>query len=69
MPSFNQEQKAFIKQVVYEASPHIIAAHVESCPWGQKMSKAFWLVIGIAIGTGLVTVTTVAAIVRYAIRP
>jgi len=69
VPSFTPEQKSFIKEVVHEAAPIIIDAHVDSCPWGKKLDKAFWFVIGISIGTGLITVTTVAAILRYAIKP
>jgi hypothetical protein len=49
MSSFTPEQKAFIRQVVEEAAPHIIDRHVQTCPWGRKISRMLWIGVGIGI--------------------
>ncbi len=58
MTDFTETQKAFIRQVAYEvvskALPALIAAHVNSCPWGLKLRRVLTLGVGIGIGTGLV---------------
>lgn len=59
MASFTPEQKAFIREVVFEAAPVIVKAHTETCPWGKKISKAMWVGAGIGIGLTLLGVATV----------
>jgi len=53
--SFSPEQKAFIREVAREIIPEAIDAHVESCPWGKKLTRAFWVGIGLATGIGMLT--------------
>jgi len=57
MASFTQEQEAFIEKVAYAAAKHILKTHVDTCPWGRKLTRAFWLALGIGIGSGMLGAT------------
>ena len=62
MSSFTPEQKAFIREVVFEAAPTIVKAHVDSCPWGRKMMKFVWMAAGAGIVLTLLGVVTVPGV-------
>ena len=64
MASFTPEQKAFIREVVFEAAPTIIEAHVDNCPWGKKITRTMYVAIGIGIGLGVFGVLSVPQIVE-----
>jgi len=65
MVSFTPEQKSFIRQVVFEAAPFIIEAHVNSCPWGRKMNKLMWIGIGVGVSLTFFGLTTFAGLQRF----
>lgn len=65
MASFTPEQKAFIREVVFEAAPIIVESHVHNCPWGKKVSRLFWIGIGIGIGLSLLGITTIPDLVAW----
>jgi hypothetical protein len=56
MGDFDANQKAFIRQVAQEVLeavlPKIIAAHVNSCPWGKKFNKVVYIATGIGLASG-----------------
>ena len=56
MPTFSPEQQAFIRELAYEIADIVIERHVHTCPWGQKMTRAFWLALGIGVGSGVLGV-------------
>jgi len=60
--SFTPEQRAFIQEVVREVTPEILRQHVESCPWGRRLMRVFWVGVGIGVGTGMLGGVSVAQI-------
>lgn len=61
---FSENQKAFIRQVVDEASPRIIHNHVVSCPWGKKFNRLIWMGTGILVLLGLLNVRSLSDFFR-----
>jgi hypothetical protein len=52
--SFNDEQKAFIREVVHLSMLEFIKIHIQICPWGKKLSKMLWVGMGIGMGLTLI---------------
>ncbi len=57
--SFTAEQKAFIRELAAELLPHWQAAHVKSCPWGQRLKKYVYIGTGVAVCLALLGVRNV----------
>ena len=62
---FSDDEKIFIKDVLYEAYPHFIQQHIESCPWGKKMTKFIWVGAGIGFTLTMLGMTTIPAFVKW----
>jgi hypothetical protein len=60
--SFTVEQQAFIREVVFEAVPVILERHIQSCPWGRRMTRFIFTGIGIGVGLTIAGFTAIANI-------
>ena len=58
--TFNEADKALIREIAVEVSKVIILEHVASCPWGKRMTNVLWLVVGLALGIGALSGMAVA---------
>ena len=47
-----EEQKALIRQIVYEVSDVVIERHVKACPTADKLRRGMYFAIGVAVGSG-----------------
>ena len=51
LPKADQDWvKLIAKDVAYAVNKEVIAAHIQSCPHGQKMIVGKWLIVGIFVG-------------------
>ena len=62
--SFTPEQKAFIREIAFEIMPMAIESHINSCPWGKKVTRFIWIGIGIGFSLTLIGATTVGELVK-----
>ena len=63
--SFTPEQKAFIREVVFEAAPTIVKTHVDSCPWGRKLARMVWVGIGASAVLTFLGLTTLPGVREF----
>jgi hypothetical protein len=61
---FSEDEKVFIKEIIFEAYPYFIQQHIDSCPWGKKMVKFIWVGVGIGITLSLLGITTIPAMLH-----
>ena len=58
--TFNEADKALIREIAVEVSKVIILEHVDSCPWGKRINNVMWLVAGLALGAGALSGAAIA---------
>ena len=63
MKPLTEEEKAYLHSIVYEVAPDIIKRHVESCPFGRKLTAIVYIAIGLGLGLGVLSGGTILAIV------
>jgi len=52
----------YVRKIVKDAMVEGIKNHVAVCPWGKKMVLIIALIIGVSIGSGLVSGFTIAKV-------
>lgn len=60
--AFTEEQQSFIREIVREVIPEILTTHLATCPYGRQLSRAFWLGLGIGLGSGILSVGSILMI-------
>ena len=60
--SFTPEQRAFIREVVFEAAPTIVRMHVDSCPWGRKVMRFIWMAAGAGVVLTILGIATIPGV-------
>ena len=66
--SFSEGEKAIIEKIAYAVGENLIGRfsekmleafklHTTDCPYGKKITRAFWIGVGIGIGITVVTGT------------
>jgi len=52
-PDFTDAERALIRETARLVIADLLAAHIVSCPHGQKILRACWTMVGIGIGCTL----------------
>ncbi len=42
--------KLLTRDVAFRVNKEVIATHIKSCPYGQKMIVGKWLIVGVFVG-------------------
>ena len=46
-------ERALIREIAFEVSDIILERHIASCPIAKRVSRVYWLAIGVALGAGI----------------
>ena len=65
MANWTDEQKAFIRQIVFEAAHTFLEQHVNSCPWGRKLSRLVWIGVGILVCLGVLGLGSLPQLISF----
>lgn len=63
MAGFTKEQEAFIENVAWKVGKamkdEMLKTHIATCPHGSRITRAFWLALGIGFGSGTLSVIAI----------
>jgi len=53
----SEEQRALTREIAFEVAEITIKrfeqVHIQTCPWGRKLSRWMWIAFGVALGLGV----------------
>lgn len=52
-PDLTDADKAVIRETIREMVPELMKLHADNCVLGKRLNKAFLIIFGVAIGTGV----------------
>jgi len=55
---WDDDKRRFVREVVQEAVPAVMEAHVNACPWGKRVTKFTWIGVGILICLSILGIST-----------
>jgi len=69
MATFSDEQRAFIREVVREVLvdvlPNAMVQHTLTCPYGARLTRATWVVIGVCIGANVLSAAVAPKLLAF----
>lgn len=70
--SLTEGDKAILREAMFEAMKEFfteqMSVHIETCPWGRKMSRFIWVGIGIGVTMSLLGVTTIPGLWHFFVK-
>lgn len=66
MPPFTEDQKAVMREQAWIVLEEWEKRHIPSCPWGLRVSRAYWIALGAIAASGLANLGPLVNIVRAA---
>ena len=63
--ALTEGDKAECKEIARVIVNEVLKYHIASCPYGLALAKSKMLMVGLCIGSGLASGTTVFALVKF----
>ena len=61
---FTDDQKAVMREQARVAIQEFQAIHIQTCPWGKRISRIFWILVGALVVSGILNMSAIAALVK-----